>query len=331
VSGSPLWSVRIAGCLTPALALVLVAGCATPQYAVRQTPLPEESADALAIERAISQVQGREFARQGARPILPIERLHGFAVQPLVDALRRVTERPHLAYRAYLYTDADPNAAALADGRIYLSTGMLEYLAGRGSRPDELAFILSHELAHTVAQHLVKRFRMLQRQQLLMALVAAGAAAATREGSAGAQQAGRLVVDAAALLQDVANSGYSQEQELEADQLGIRYVIRAGFDPRRAIALLEDFEQRFETPWPFLRTHPYVRLRRDYLLRYLTETGQGGQPAGFAPRAPTGGSGAAQPSMDARAARRKHLEEIQRLYPKGSVSWQNLQRQLDEP
>ena len=167
----------------------------------------------------------------------------------------------------------------------------------------ELAVVLAHELAHTVAQHLVKRYRMLQRQQLVMALVAAGASAATRDASAGAQQAGQLAVDAAGLLQDVANSGYSQEQELEADQLGIRYVRQAGFEPRAALELLQDFS-RFEYPWPFLRTHPYTSVRRDYLERYLAET-----------ESPEG--------------QRKALQDAQRLYPKSSISWQNLQRQLD--
>ena len=290
-----------------AIVVLLASGCATPEYAVRPTPTPEESTAALQIERAIRAVQAKEFALQGARAIGWEETLRGFEVQRIVARLSQVTERPSLHYRAYLYEDKDPNAAALADGRIYVSTGMLNYLAGRGSeRTDELAFVLAHELAHTVAQHLVKRYRTLQQQQLLMALVAAGASAAARNAGSQAAQAGQLALDAASLLRDVANSGYSQAQELEADQLGIRYVIKAEFDPRAALALLTDFG-RFENPWPFLRTHPYVAQRRMDLQRYLSETG-------------------ALPAAD----RIKQLRDAQRLYPAGSVSWKNLQRQIDE-
>lgn len=299
------------------LLTAVAAGCATPQYAVRQTPAPEESASALQIERSISAVQAKEFEQQGARLIGSDERVGGLAVQSVVDRLSRVTERPSLRYRAYLYNDRDPNAAALADGRTYLSTGMIQYLASRGSRVDELAFIIGHELAHTVAQHLVKRYRVLQQQQLLIGLVAAGAAAVTRDASAGVQQAGRLALDVASLVRDVHNSGYSQEQELEADQLGIRYVMRAGFRPEAALALLQDFE-RFDNPWPFMRTHPYIATRREYLRRYLTDTGRlGGAPARASP-------------SPAREARRQQLREAQQLYPAGSISWQNLQRQIDE-
>ena len=293
---------------------MLNSGCATPQYVVRQTPVPEESAAALQIEREISAVQGREFEARDARLLGAGERVKGFEVQPILARLTRATERPSLPYRAYLYEDDDPNAASLADGRVYVSTGMIDYLAQRGGRVDELAFVLAHELAHTVAQHLVRRYRTLQQQQLLIALVAAGASAATRDAGAGAQEAGRLALDVASLLRDVANSGYSQEQELEADQLGIRYVIRAGFDPTAALDLLEDFA-RFENPWPFLRTHPYSARRREDLSRYLAEIGTGSP-------APSRKDGE-------RARRLRALREAQRLYPVGSVSWQNLQRQID--
>ena len=307
------------------LFLLGAAGCATPQYAVRGTPVPEESGAARQIEQSISAVQGKEFDQQGSRRIGAEERLGGLPVQHIVDMLSRVTERPSLPYRAYVYTDQDPNAAALADGRIYVSSGLLRYLASRGSRADELAFILGHELAHTVAQHLVKRYRLLQQQQVLMAIVAAGASAATRGASSGVQRAGQIALNAASLVRDVANSGYSQQDELEADQLGIRYVIRAGFDPRAALELLQDF-QRFDSPSPLLRTHPYIQLRREYLQRYLEDTGQLG---GRRPAAPGPARLSTLMHPPSHEAEIRRLRETQRLYPEGSVSWKNLQRQIE--
>lgn len=292
-----------------------IGGCAATQYAVRPTPVPEESAEALAIERAISRVQAQTFERLGARLIAAGERPWGFDVRGVLERLRRVTERPHLAYRAYLYAEDDPNAAALADGRIYLSTGMLQYLGSRGSRTDELAVVMAHELAHTAAQHLVKRYRRIQQQQVVLGLVAAGASAAAR--GAGLGDAAGLARDVASLLNEVALSGYSQEQELEADQLGIRYMQRAGFEPKAALALLEDFA-RFDRPGVFLSTHPYSAERRAQLERYLLEHG----PRPAAPSAPS-------PDPAASAARVRHLRDVQRQYPAGSVSWTNLQRQID--
>ncbi|HEX9779929.1 MAG TPA: M48 family metallopeptidase [bacterium] len=305
-------------------AVLACAGCATTQYAVRPTPVPVETPQARQIEESISAYQAEEFAKQGARAIRPGESIRGLAVQRVVERLAKVTERSSLPYQAYVYEEDDPNAAALADGRIYVSRGMLDYLTDRGPREDELAFVIAHELAHTTAQHLVQRYERLRQQQFVMTLVAAGAALATQNAASGAQQAGRLAVDLASLVNEVAISGYSQQQELEADQLGMRYLMRAGYDPHAALALLEDFT-RFDSPMPFLRTHPYVQVRIEHLRRYLSEASPAAGPsaASFLPAE----SRAAPGSSDAEAIRR--LREVQQLYPAGSVSWNNLQRQID--
>ena len=304
-----------AACLTLTLGCLLVAGCATPQYTVRPTSVPDESPWAHELERTISAYQAHELERPGARPVYPGERWFEFDLQRVVNTLSRVTERPSLPYRVRLLDDQDPNAVALADGRVYVTTGMLKYLASRGSKDSELAFIIAHELAHTVAQHLVTRYRQLQQQQMMLALVGLGTAVATR-GEPGGQEVGQLVQDVASLVNDVIASGYSQEQELEADQLGIRYCIRAGYDPWAAVALLEDFT-RFDVPWPFLRTHPYIQRRAEDLKRYLLESGV------TPPRTPM------QPARVSSQETRKRLLEAQRLYPVGSRSWNNIQQQLD--
>ncbi|MBI4354652.1 MAG: M48 family metallopeptidase [Candidatus Omnitrophica bacterium] len=285
-----------------------LSGCATPQYAIRPTPTPDESEWVVDLERTISAYQAQELERQGSRLIHAGERLWGFDVASVLRRLSRVTERPSLPYRVFLLQDRDPNAVALADGRVYVTSGMLNYLSSRGSREDELAAIVSHELAHTVAQHLIRRYRQLQQQQLLMAVVGVGTAIASQQGGS---SIGSLANDAASLVTSVANSAYSQDQELEADQLGARYMARAGYDPYSAVAVLRDF-RRFAPGGIFLSTHPDPERRAQDLERFLTET----TPASSTPAS-------VEPQ-------RQRLKAAQRLYPAGSLSWQNLQRQLDD-
>ena len=277
------------------------------------------------MERAISDEQAKLFEQHRAWQPLRGQRLWGFDLQPIVERISRVTERPNLPYRVILTENRDPNAAALADGRIYITTGMLNYLASRGSHDGELAAIIGHELGHTAAQHLIKRMRIIQQRQLIGTLVGVGTSLAARGANL---QIGSILNDAVALVNETAISGYSQEQELEADQLGVRYMLRAGYDPQDALNLLEDFS-RFETsgpliavggvpvPAPFLRTHPYTSVRRAYLARYLAEL-----------RRATGTAAAAPPARSVDEQRRR-LREAQQLYPVGSQSWKNLQRQLD--
>ena len=278
-----------------------------PAYTIRPPPVPVESPQVREFERAISDVQARELERHGVRIIRPGERLWGFDMNRLVQRLNRVTERPSLVYTVRLIPERDPNAAALADGRVYLTSGMLRYLASRGSHESELAFIVGHELGHINAQHLLQRYQYLQRQNLVAGLVELGLAMATRQGGQAAQGMGTLARDAVTLVNDLTASGYSQQQELEADQLGIRYCLKAGYDPQAALAMVEDFK-RFDVATPFLRTHPYTELRAQYLRQYLHDV-------------------AAQ--AVSRDEQRRRLREAQRLYPSGSVSWQNLQKQLD--
>ena len=306
-----------------ALILCCLAGCAAPEYAIRPTPVPIESPNVTQLERAISNEQAKLFERHRAWQPRRGQRLWGFDLQAIIDRISRVTERPNLPYRVIVTEDRDPNAAALADGRVYITSGMLNYLASRGSREGELAAIVGHELGHTAAQHLIKRMQMIQQRELIGTLVGVGTSLATRGASS---QVGSILNDAVSLVNQTAISGYSQEQELEADQLGVRYMMRAGYDPHDALNLLDDFT-RFESggpmiairgvpvPAPFLRTHPYTSLRRAYLARYLNESRVADKPASTA-------------STDLDEARRR-LREAQKLYPPTSQSWRNLQRQLD--
>lgn len=295
--------------------VVALGGCAAPQYAIRATPVPEESERALGLERTISAQQAQALEQQGARLLRPDERLWGFDVHRVLMRVSRVTERPGLPYRVFLLQDPDPNAVSLADGRVYVTSGMLDYLASRGSREDELAAVLSHELAHTVAQHLVRRFRQLQQQQLLLAVVGAGTAIASQQAGS---SLGSLANDAASLIASVANSAYSQDQELEADQLGVRYMARSGYDPRATIAVLRDFT-RFAPGGIFLSTHPGSERRAQDLERFLAETNLA--TSGRAPSIPA--------TRRFFGDERARLKAAQQLYPVGSLSWQNLQRQLD--
>ncbi len=343
-------------------ATLLAVGCETinPQYAVRPTPTPVESPDVRQIELTISAQQAAEMEKNGVQAVRAGERVYGFDLQRILQNVSRQTERPNLPYHVLVAPDKDPNAASLADGRVYITTGMLQYLASRGSNENELAFILGHELAHTVAQHLVKRYQQIQKEQVAMALVGLGTAVVTRGGGAQAQQIADLAKTAAQTVGNVIASGYSQDQELEADQLGIRYMIKAGYNPWAAVAMVEDF-QRFDRPGIFLRTHPPTARRLEDLQRYLIDSGypppsgrQQGQPVSQQPaavvtppsrfenRSPTRYQPI--PSRTARASapsqtpsrpssrndeRRQRLVEAQKLYPAGSQSWKNLQQQLD--
>ncbi len=142
------------------------------------------------------------------------------------------------------------NAFALPGGYVYVTRGLLA-LAGSEA---ELAGVLAHEIGHVAARHGARRQAnsTLATLGLLVLGVATKSSAAVNLGQLGA----------AAVL-----SGYSREDEYEADSLGVQYLSRAGFAPQAMSSFLarlqahHQLEARIaERPtgegFDFFATHP---------------------------------------------------------------------------
>ena len=116
---------------------------------------------------------------------------------------------------------AEPNAFALPGGFIWVTRPLLELC---GSNPDEVAFILGHEMGHVIRKHAIDR--------LMTSSVLNTALRAVPVG-------GFLRSQAGGILMGLLHQRYSQDQELDADQLGVRLARSAGFDAAAAIRLLD--------------------------------------------------------------------------------------------
>ncbi len=273
-------------------------GCATvPTYSVRPPQAPNERADIVNLERTLSATQAQQLESQVALYDVSIARGKGFDVEGVARKLASVSERPQLYYRCLVLGSSAPNAVALADGRVYLTLGMLDYLKARGSREDELAFVIGHEIGHICAQHLVQNVQQLQRRQMAMTVIGPlagaliGAATTSRYSpyyTYNTQMGGYYGQLAAQAINQVQAQGFSQEQELVADQLALRYMMKAGYHPEAAIPLLEDLN-RFQFYGPFLQTHPPFPRRAEDVRRFLAEMqAHGGTPINAQGQAPSG-------------------------------------------
>ncbi|RYD95133.1 MAG: peptidase M48 Ste24p, partial [Sphingomonadales bacterium] len=112
------------------------------------------------------------------------------------------------------------NAFAVPGCFIYVTRGLM----GIVNSEDELASVLGHEVGHIVAQHG-------QRQQQRSLWSTLGVLAISLAGS---EQLTRLAAGAAQFF----GLRYSREQEYESDELGIRYLQKAGYDPYAAADML---------------------------------------------------------------------------------------------
>lgn len=126
------------------------------------------------------------------------------------------------------------NAMALPGGFIYVTRGILAEMNDEG----QLAGVLGHEITHVNSRHAAKLMTKALGTQIAT-LIGIGAAAATGSGAA--------VGGIAMISNHITNYlllGYGREYELEADEVGMRYARRAGYDPRRMIAFLRQLRRR---------------------------------------------------------------------------------------
>jgi predicted Zn-dependent protease len=158
------------------------------------------------------------------------------------------------------------NAMALPGGFIYVTRGMLAELNDEA----QLAGILGHETTHVNSRHGAKLLTKALGAQVAT-LIGVGAAAASGSG-----QAVSAVGMIANHLTNYMLLGYGREYEIEADEVGLRYAHRAGYDPRRMVAFLRDLRRKEfmrgqRTYHAFEATHPdtAVRIAKAYTMAGL--------------------------------------------------------------
>ncbi|MBN8522027.1 MAG: M48 family metalloprotease [Alphaproteobacteria bacterium] len=146
----------------------------------------------------------------------------------VADIGRRVaanTERSDVQYKFYVIDSPDVNAFAIPGGYIYVTRGLLAL----ANTEADVAGVLGHEIAHITARHSAERAS----QGFLVGLGAAVLGAAT--GSSG-------VAQAANVGSDLLIKSYSRGQETQADELGVRYLTRAGYDPYAMASFLKSLD-----------------------------------------------------------------------------------------
>jgi predicted Zn-dependent protease len=143
------------------------------------------------------------------------------------NTLARQTEYRQFPYRFTLLNTPIVNAFALPGGYVYISRGLLAL----ASNEAEMAGVLAHELGHVNARHSAERMSATQMAQLGLFLGAIGAQIAGVPAADTLMQVGQTIAA-------VAISSYSQQQEFEADMLGVRYMSRAGYDPDGMVTFL---------------------------------------------------------------------------------------------
>ena len=139
-------------------------------------------------------------------------------VSQLGDSIAGLADSRNLEWHFYVVDSKEVNAFAVPGGFIYVNRGLIE----RTTKMDQLASALGHEIGHVVRRHSVKQMQKAQGANMGVTL----ACILTRVCEYGATQAA-VEIGGGALF-----ASFSRQDEAEADQVGIQYLVRAGIDPR---------------------------------------------------------------------------------------------------
>ena len=170
------------------------------------------------------------------------------------------------SYTFFLLKDRQINAFATLGGYIGVNAGLVL----TAQREDEVAGVISHEIAHVTQSHVLRGVERAQRDSLPILLGMLGAiVAAQTSGSRSAGDATMAAILSAQGLMAQRQIDYTRSNESEADRVGIRTLGRSGYDPSAMAGFFERMQaasransggEANRAP-DYLLTHPVTTTR----------------------------------------------------------------------
>ena len=212
-------------------------------------------ADAIRLEHEV----GRDLAREiGSQLQLDPQPPAAHILRQVGSSLAACAANKRRTFTFEIVKGPEPNAFALPGGFIFITRSLLELCE---QNPDELAFIIAHEMAHVIRGHAMDRF-------ISNSAIALGSRAAPIRGLI----AHWLRTVGVKFLE----SAYSQDLEFEADTLGARLTAAAGYDPKAPAKLLSRLAKLPRSAnhtglGSYFSSHPPFDLRIERVNRLLNQ------------------------------------------------------------
>jgi predicted Zn-dependent protease len=224
---------------SPIAALLVLAACATnPVTGKRELSLMSEAQE-IQLGREMD-VQVRH--EMGLYEDAALQRY----VETIGMRLARASERPNLPWHFAIVDEPAINAFALPGGYIYLTRGILPFLDDEA----ELAGVLGHEIGHVTARHAAQQYTKATTAGLGVTLLS-------------------IFVPEARPFQNITETAlgvmflkHGRDDELQADELGVKYTASTGWDPHGVAGMLRTLGRLDEASGTrrgvpnWLMTHP---------------------------------------------------------------------------
>ncbi len=256
------------------LCLVFATGCARmDQKRVISRDLPLSSEDLEEI-RAGDDNHRRLFESQNPyQPpeyrVYPSPELHAY-VTAVGMRLARVSDRPRLPYRFYIIDSDKVDLFGLGGGRVYVTRGFFTIIESE----HELAGGIAHELGHMAnfKYSTVERPSKVKKTYNVLMKISSETHSAGGPYGKGIHTGLKAMGTAAPYLK----KPFVPNDEKKADQDAIRYMIKAGYDPRGLEQLVEKLAivevEEVDLYVDYMRSHPPFVDRRKALAARIKKT-----------------------------------------------------------
>jgi len=250
----PRWAVRPSRLLTSAAGVLVAAvflgalgvgGCGSVPYSERsQLRLVSESqAQTMGVQAYAEILKGKPIEVGTARAAM---------VERVGRRLAAVTGKNYAWEFKLVQEDKTVNAFCLPGGKIAVYTGILPFTQNE----DGLAAVMGHEIGHALARHGAERVSHQIASESALSVIEAGLGQTSPLMQRPIMAALGLGTQVGIMLP------YSRMHEHEADSIGLRLMVRAGYNPHEAVRLWERMGGApGERPPEFLSTHPEPRER----------------------------------------------------------------------
>jgi beta-barrel assembly-enhancing protease len=178
-------------------------------------------------------------------------------------------------YHFYVIKEDSYNAFATPAGHIFVYSGLIEAMDSE----DELAGILAHEITHVYCRHISQKIELAKK---LSWAQLAGMAAGILLGAAGGGAAGTAMVLGSAGAGATAQLAFSRDNEMQADQLGLKFLTEAGYGADGLLTALKrirgkNWYGKDQIP-TYMLTHPAIDDRVAYVTSWVEDHPRDAKP-----------------------------------------------------
>ena len=229
--------------LSTIIVAFLLAGC------LGQTPVTHRNQVIFMSPQEESALGTKSYREFLAKAKISNNRTQTQRIRNIGRRIAKAANKPDFKWEFNLVEDNQVNAWCLPGGKVVVYTGILKV----AQNDDQLATVMSHEIAHALARHGAERMSHQQISNTIGQIGSVLLGGYAPEYTSAFNMAYSTGVNVGVMLP------FSRSHESEADEIGVRLMHKAGYDVTEAINFwknMKKLKKGSKSQAEFLSTHP---------------------------------------------------------------------------